>query len=424
MKLFILSALLCTFVTPASAQNQQVVEISMEKLVQKVSNENFTVYESATRVYQAKESITVARRNLLPRLNIWKLASAALEIVAGGPTGMASGSFSIIEDVAPFLVPANGFRVSQAKLFYEADKEGYKALWANEVLTAKALYHHMLLDSELRDHVKQTKKELQKILEIVKVREVFGGSPQSVSYDIQIRLLALDEDLRSLDVLLAEEESLLAFMMGYSTGVRLKVKPVPMPDFDALDKLDYRDFEYRAVEASPEIKQFDYFIQAADYVKKEISYSFLGGSSMSRGINGGIFDNIPVQAGLGFGTGASLRIARAQKDILRTQKKGVEETVKRNLKLLVENYNLDIDNFRGITKRVGLTKKVLDQLYQRAKFGDEIDSLQLVEASRGHIDADTALFSVMFRFLNNEDKLSRLIFHGDYSKAPVAAENY
>ena len=424
MKFLIWASIFSSLISNSHAQNQQVVEISMEQLVQKVSTENYTVYESATRVYQAKESITVARKNLLPRLNIWKMASAALEIVAGGPAGIAAGSFSIIEDIAPFLVPANWYRVSQTKLFYEADKEGYKALWANEILTAKALYHHMLLDSALRDHIKQTKKDLQKILEIVKVRETFGGAPRSVSQDIKIRMLALDEDLRSLDVLLAEEESLLAYMMGYSTGVKLRVKPVQMPDFGALERLDYKDFEYRAVEVSPEIKQFEYFIEAANYVKKEISYAFLGTSSLSRGINGGIFDNIPMQAGLGFGTGASLRIARAQKDILKVQKKGVEETVKRNLKLLVDNYNLDIDNFHGMTKRVSLTKDVLDQLYKRAKFGDEIQSIELIEASRSHIDADTALFSVIFRFLNNEDKLSRLIFHGDYSKTPVSTVNF
>ena len=113
------------------AQVNQEVQINLKQVVDKVSTENYSVYQSSLRVYQAKESITIARMNLLPRLNIWKLASAALEIYFGGPAGAAAGGFSIVEDIAPFLVPANWFRVNQTKLFYLADLYCYSALWCN-----------------------------------------------------------------------------------------------------------------------------------------------------------------------------------------------------------------------------------------------------------------------------------------------------
>jgi outer membrane protein TolC len=141
---------------------------------------------------------------------------------------------------------------------------------------------------------------------------------------------------------------------------------------------------------------------------------------MSRGVNGGVFDSLPVQNGLGFGTGASIRIVKTQKEILKVQKKAVEETVKRQLKLLVNNYNLDVDNYKNLKERVTLSKNSLDQIYRRIQFGESIDSLQLIESSRNLIDAETSLFSVMFRFLNSEDKLARLIFYGDYDKAKDA----
>ncbi len=414
-------ALLILFIPILSwGQSTQEVKINLKQVVDKVSTENYSVYQNSLRVYQAKESITVARMNLLPRLNLWKLASAALEIFAGGPAGAAAGGFSIVEDIAPFLVPANWFRVSQTKLFYQADLQGYKALWANEVLTSKALYHHILLDSSLKDHIRRSQVDLEKIYQIVKVRETFGGSPQKVSQEIKIRLLALDEDLRALEVLISEEESLLAFLMGYPTGTRLKVTEIDMPDYDSLEHLDYEDFEFRAVDVSPEVKQFEYFIAAADYARKEVSYAFLGASSLSRGLNGGIFDNLPVQSGLGFGTGASIRIVKSQKEILKVQKKAVEETVRRSLRQLVNNYNLDVDNYKNLKARQNLTRNGLQQLYQRIQFGENVDSLQLVESSRNLIEADTSMFSVMFRFLNSEDKLSRLIFHGDYTKAKDA----
>ncbi|MBL7664635.1 MAG: TolC family protein [Bacteriovoracaceae bacterium] len=401
-------------------QSTQEIKIDLKQVVDKVSTENYSVYQNSLRVYQAKKSITVARMNLLPRLNLWKLASAAAEIFAGGPAGAVGGAFSIVEDIAPFLVPANWFRVSQTKLFYQADQEGYKALWANEILTAKALYHHILLDSSLKDHIFKSQKYLEEIYQIVKVRETFGGLSQSVSQDIKIRLLSLNEDLRALEILISEEESLLAFLMGYPAGTKLKVTPIEMPDYDSLEHLVYEDFDFRAVDVSPEIRQFQYFIDAADYAKKEISYSFLGSSSMSRGLNGGVFDNIPIQAGLGFGTGASIKIAKTQKEILKIQREAVKETVRRQLKQLINNYNLDVDSYQNIKSRVNLTKNSLKQIYQRIQFGENIDSLQLIESSRNLIDAETALFSVMFRFLNSEDKLARLIFYGDYSKSKDA----
>lgn len=419
MKGFLLSILLI-FSSFVHAQSNEVVEVNLKDVVKKVSEEDFQIYQSALRVYQAKESITVARMNLLPRLNVWKLASAAFEIFSGGPAGAASGAFSIVEDIAPFVIPANWFRVKESELFYQADIEGYKALWGNEVLTAKSLYFHLLLDTSLLQHIKKSRKNLEEIHRIVKVRETFGGSPQKVSLEIQQRLLALDEDARAVEVLIGEEESILAFMMGYKTGTRLRAVPVRLPDYDTLEALNYDDFVFRAVDVSPEIKQFNYLVEAADYVRKEIRYSFLGTSSMSRGLTGGVFDSLPVQEGLGFGAAASMRIVRAQKEILKVQQAAVKETVKRHLKLLINNYNLDVNNYHNYRQRVALASDSLNNMYRRIKFGEEVDSLSLIEASRNHIEADTALYAVMYRFLSSEDKLARIIFHGDYSQAKAA----
>ena len=417
--LFLLFLLVPCF---AKAQSKQIVEISLPEVVHKVSNENFYIYENALRVYQSKEGVTVARKNLLPKLNIWNLAGSAVEIMFGGPVGAAAGAVSLVEDIAPFLIPGNWFRASQAQLFYEADKEGYRALWSNEVLTAKSLYYHILLDSSLMTHLNASKEELEKIYQIVKVRETFGGQPQSVSQDIKLRLLSLEEDTRALESLIVEEESLLAYMMGYPTGTRLKVKPIKLPSYDQIESLQYEDFVYRAVNVSPEIRQFDYLIEATQYVRKEVQYAFLGTSSMSRGSGGGVFDGLPIQNGLGFGTTGSLRIVKAQKEILKVQQKAVTETVKRHLKLLVNNYNLDLSNYRNTKKRLDLAHNILNGLYQRIQFGDSVDSLSLIEASRNVIDADTVLFSTMYRFLSSEDKLSRMIFNGDYNKQPISIE--
>ncbi|MBI3019425.1 MAG: hypothetical protein HYY61_06000, partial [Deltaproteobacteria bacterium] len=115
----------------------------------------------------------------------------------------------------------------------------------------------------------------------------------------------------------------------------------------------------------------------------------------------------------------SLRIVKAQKEILKIQKRGIEETVKRNLKLLIHNYNIDLENYNNLQKRVVLTQQAIDQLFERLRLGTEVAIDELVQASRNHIEADISFLSVQSRFLEHEDKLARLIFHGDYDKKPA-----
>lgn len=392
--------------------------ITMEDVVKKVSIENYRVYENALRVYQAREGIQLARMNLLPRLNIWRVTGVAIESALGNPQSI----IGIVNDIAPFLVPANWFRLKASKILYNAEEEGYRALWANELMTAKALFTHLLLDQSLFDHILENKKELESLFTIVQSRELFGGAAQGASRDIEIRMLSLQEDLRNLEVLITEEESLLKYMMGLPANKDVKPAQIKMPDFENLQPLDYEDFEFRAVDSSPEVRQFDYFISASDYVRKEAIFSFLGTSGMSRGVAGGIFDNLPMQDGLGFGLPASMRIVSAQKEILKTQQKGAVETIKRQLILLVKNYNLDLESYSNLKKRAQLTKEANIQLFELLDLGQEVDMITLIDASRNHIQAATGLFAVKYRFLTNEDKLARLIFHGDYSKKPIAIE--
>lgn len=394
-------------------------KITLSDVSKKVSESNFSVYQTAIRVYQAKETVKAARGNLLPHLNLWDIVGAAADIYTGGGTGGA-GVVGFISDIVPFLIPANWFRVQEVKLLYQADQLGYQALWANELMSAKALYMHIVLDETLRENIIENIEEVSKIHKIVQMRELLGGAPQGSAREIEIRLLALQEDKRSMEVLLQEEMAQLSFAMGMPAQTNLELSAVDLPDLATLAALDYDDFEYRAVDSSPEINQYDYFIEASDYVRRETMYSFFGTSSISRGAGGGIFDNIPVTPGLGFGTGPSMRIVSAQKDILKLQKEGAEEVIKRQLKLLVNNYNLDLENYRNLKKRTDLAKAALDRLFERLSLGENFDMLTLVEASRNHLSAAISFYSVQYRFLLNEDKLGRLIFHGDYANLPNA----
>lgn len=398
---------------PAFADLQMLKRevVTIADVSKKISSQNYYVLENALRVYQVKETIQVARGDLLPKLNLWKMVAIPLDPVMG--------LLGMIQDIAPFLVPANWFRVGEQKILYLATREAYRALWANEIMTSKNLYLKILFDSSLLEQVKKNKQQFEKIWTIAKSREEFGGLWQNVSRDIEVKILALEEDERSLGVLISGELDSLSYLMGYPGSVSLSLTPVDIPDFSDYTPLNYDDFEFRVLDSSPESREFDHLIEAVDLVKKEAQFSFLGSSEMSRGVAGGIFDSLPISKGLGFGTGPSIRIIGAQKDILRLQKKGTAEILQRQLKILIYNYNADLENYTNLKKRVLLTQAILDDLYKKLVLGEHVEIFDLIEASRNHIQVDNAFFALNYRLLANEDKLLRLIFHGDYDKKPA-----
>jgi outer membrane protein TolC len=397
----------------SSASVAAEVMVTLPEVTQKVSQENFLILENANRVYQAKESVTFARMSLLPKLNIWKLAEFAYD---------PRSAVGLIEDIAPFLVPANWFKVQEQKHLYRAQREAYHALWANEIMTARNLYLQILHDQSLFDHVKLQKAGLEDVLEIVRARESLGGEDPSISKEIQVRVLSLLEDQRGLEVLIAEEKNLLSFVMGYKAEDSVSPSSVPFLNFSRLKPVDWSILSATAVERSPEVRQFHELLLAADKVKKSVYFSFLGASSMSQGVAGGIFDGVPVQNGLGFGLGASIKIAKSQKEILKLQANGVQETLKRHLKLVAAAYNLDLQHYANLKQRVDLASEILAQLQDRIRLGDSIPSLKLLEASRNQIQANTEFFGVQFRMLMNQERLARLMLQDAYSGKPPHLE--
>jgi hypothetical protein len=72
---------------------------------------------------------------------------------------------------------------------------------------------------------------------------------------------------------------------------------------------------------------------------------------------------------------------------------------------------------------VELTQAAESDILRKLKWGEEISPLAWVEASRNRIQAETAFLGVQYRFLSNEDRLARLIFHGDYGMRPAYTES-
>lgn len=390
------------------------VDLNITDVVQKVSASNYNVYENALKVYQAKTNIDKARADMLPKLNIWSIAKIIIDPIS---------IIDSISDIAPFLVPANWFRLEEVKLLYLAEKEGYRALWGNEVHLAKSLYTRLVFDENLLFQVGNSIKELERIHRIVETRERFGGARPGTARDIEIKILGLKEDKENLKNLIAFEYGELSYSLGYPSDTELALQKIEMPVFEDLSPINAKDYEFRMLASSPERRQFGHFISALIQVKKEIEYSFLGVGSISRGVAGGIFDSLPVGNGLGFGNASAIKIVEAQKEIVKTQRLGIEETLKRQLKAVAFQFNSDVTNYNNYKKRVELSKASKDSLLRRVELGENIDVAELSEVSRNQIQAETSLLTVQYRSLTTQDRLNRLIFDGDYSMAPPLIES-
>jgi outer membrane protein TolC len=410
MRQFLLIATITLFYAVSFANS---VQIKLSDVVQRVSNENYNVYENALKVYQAKTNIEKARGDLLPRLNLWQIVGTIIN-----PTSL----FDNITDAAPFLVPNNWFRIEEVKLLYLAEREGYRALWGNELNTAKAMYAHLLLDQGLYKHVQRSVAELEKIHRIIKTRETFGGAPPGTAREVEIKLLGLKEDEKNLQVLLAQENYELSYVLGYDSDSSLDLEPLKMPDFENLKPINPKEYEFRLLSTAPERRQFDHFLSVISQIKKEIQYSFLGVSEISRGAAGGIFDGLPIPNGLG-GKDAAMKMADAQKEIVKVQKRGVEETLKRQLNNTAGIFNSDISHYDNFKLRAELSKQSKDALLRRIQLGEKVDVLQLSESSRNQIQAESALLAIQYRFVTSLDRMERLTFTGDYEKTAPLIES-
>lgn len=381
--------------------------ISLDEVAKKVKESNFNVLENAERVYQAKETITFSKRNLLPRLNFWNVLKL--------PFDWAS-AIDLVQDVAPFIVPNNWFRVSQSKLFYLAQKEQYRALWANEVMTAKLLYINTLRDQDFLELLEVQQSQLEELVEIVKTRSIFGEVPPQVVKFLQIRKLELAEDIRSLKTLVYEENKAMSYLMGIPQEADLKMVKIGLPQVEDLRPISFDTFIFRAMDNAPELNQYKYIKESLRFIKKEAYFSFLGSSTTARGAAGGIFNNIPLQDGLGFGLGSSLRITKSQSHIIDLNANATKEVIKKNLYNLVNNFNSYIENIENQNERFKLATDNYETVKTQLVLGMNIDPLEMLTSIENLFDASISLINYKYEVVNTMEKLKRSIFNGDYSK--------
>lgn len=404
MKTLLILLSVFSFTPEAYSAPKKAVTVKLPEVVKQVRNRNYKVQVATMRTYQAKANIEKARADLLPRLNIWSIAKIILD-----PMSIIDS----IQDIAPFLVPANWSRLEQNKILYQAEQQGYRALWSNEVHVTKMLYMRVLFDQKLLSHVSASARSLEEVLEIVKFHETFGAVKPGTARDIEIRVLGLREDEQNLRLLISQEIDELSYALAIKADVQMVLAPVTLPVPSALKPIDYKAYETRVVSISPERQQYTHLLETLEHIRQEVRYSFFGSSPISRGVAGGIFDGIPSTSGV-FGKNATMKIVDAQRQTLITQRIGVEETVRRQLRALANQYNSDLQMNSQYERRLLLARESNEALLRRAELGEQLNAFEFSENTKTRIQAETAIFAMQYRLFSNIDRLARLTFTADY----------
>lgn len=381
--------------------------ITLEMVTEKVKEQNLTVLQNAERVYQARTSIDEARLNMLPKLNIWSIGKVIID-----PTAL----LDLAQDFVPFLVPANWFRLKETELLFQAERDGYLALKANELFAARSLYLKVLMDQDLYQSLKRFESEFASVRLVVEDRYDLGLEEAEVVREIQIQHLNLMEDLVQLKLLVDFEKTELAQALGISVKEEIVLSSINLPTGEVNLPIDPKDWEEQVLKKSPEISQFVSFLKVIPYLKKEVRFSFLGVAAISRGTAGGIFDDMPISQGLGFANGKQIDIISSKGKVLELQKKGVEETLRRQLINVSQDHNSSLQLRSLREQRLNLSELNFKSYLEKLSIGGQLSLPQFTQTMLSFLQSQASYYETFYGFMTNYDRLQRLSFTGAYER--------
>lgn len=235
-------------------------DIKLSEVKQKLLDRNLELQSTAEQVYQTKLQIRLARANLLPRLNIAKLASTAWSI---------TGAIGLIEDIAPFLFPANWFKVRETRFISQASDNSFEALKMNQIYSGRTSAMSVLADQIVLDEINDQVSAIKDWLGQLQIQEKLGQLPFGTSSDFERLLLEAQRDAYVQTQGVQTELSELKYLFNIPQNESLRIvgnlddiKDIPMP------------IDPKWNESTPETLSFDNLIQASREYRKGFAFSF------------------------------------------------------------------------------------------------------------------------------------------------------
>jgi multidrug efflux system outer membrane protein len=279
------------------------VTINPASLRAKLIQGNFGVAEQYNLVKQAKDSVDQARGALLPKLNIGAIISGAVS----GTFGLSAISFLL-----PFLLPSNWANLHQSEDLLQSQKIGFRLVQLNNYASAYGLYQQILADMAAREVV------VTQYNDYVFVRDYIKSQIGSNQADIDAadgKVESAAGQISATDEILLRERESLRQMLALDLNANITVDAVHPPASPA-ETIPLNTLVSKVQSVSPENAQYAWMIKAAQEARWSKVFGFLGGASVSIGVDKGIVDwgNVSGNGSLsiGFDYVPSLNLASDQ----------------------------------------------------------------------------------------------------------------
>ncbi len=393
---------------------RSLAQLNLAEASLEFSKKNLSMQIEAEKVYQAKLSIEHSRRNLYPRLNLWNVAKVVIDPIA---------LLDIVQDIAPFLIPTNWFRLKESEVLYRAEVHAYKALWANELLNMRSLYIKVLFDQQVLQKLQQYHAGVEQILKESRSRAAFGFLEAAILRDLEKESLSAQEDLQAMQILVRDNKRLLAQTLGLplADDFTLADVTIPKPVLIAAEQVPI--FIEQTIFRSPELAQYEAFLKAIPKLKKEVQFSFLGASSFSRGASGGVFDHLPTDEGFGFATATSIKILKTEGRVLELQKKAIGETLQRQIFSVVDNNNSIARILPLRELRLATVQQSVIQIARDERLGLAVSPVRKMELLKALMNEQNLVSESYLRNFLLQDRLQRMLFTDIFSQQIVLPKN-
>ncbi|MGZ3769481.1 MAG: hypothetical protein ACXVCP_00665 [Bdellovibrio sp.] len=408
---YILSFLAFLIFATAGQSATAAKMITLADVTAQAKKQNLLIKQKLVEAHQSQQLVQYNRAGLIPKLNLFNLLSTG---------GTLVGAAGIIGDIAPFLIPANWFRIKEVQISKEYQKKSYQALWGNELLSTRSLYLTIVSDLNSLEIYKDYQKNLIELKEIAETRDQFGGDRLGALEMLLAQIAKVQEDQVSLKDIINQE--------FYNLTQLTLMDPKTQYDFDLKTKIssswkyiDSTNLILSAQDSSPEVKSYDNLIQMLTYIKKEIQFSFFGSSQLSRGVAGGVFDDLPINGGWSVTNKISFALTKTKEEQLKTQQLGVKETLKRQILRLIDQDSFLNEKETALLARKTHLENQWEILLDRLQFGMNAAMDELIYNRQAYAETQIALININILHSQLNDKAHRILWRDDYKDFSLPA---
>jgi multidrug efflux system outer membrane protein len=417
MKNIIVSLIISTFIMGNTFADDKAFVVNPVSIRKQLFSKNITLLQAMNNVEKSKLNVSMARANLLPKLNLGMLLPAL-----ANPTFLLGS----VTAMFPFLVPSNWAALKQEKALFESDKQSYKALQLNVLSSALSLYYTYLNDLDVQKVYADQTDGLKQIYDNLKEQsEVLGNVPDDKLDMAEAQWLESKSQISKLEELIISEKAGVRTLLGLPLGAKIEVETVDLTPSDYENKSASEIAQY-SLQVAPEAAQISLLISASKAGKfaKVMGFISSGTVSGTSSDSGSAFNNLKAGGSFSFGADNLVNVKLADNNI--------EAMRLRETQLIEENEKtaeIVAGQMIEVKKQQDLTAKVLEarmSVYeaQKTQYAIGLIPLQTLLLTQTQMTATyinnlkTDLDLKMQRLT-----LKRLVLEGDFAMVPGCSGN-